>query len=249
MRRFFFSGSLNTIDTVFLPEQESHHIKTVLRLKRGEQIILFDGKGKAARAHIVSTGHRVGVTITELYQEEYKDTRFQQLQVFQGMLQSKKMDLVIQKCTELGVSGVFPVVTERSQRSGSTEHWQKKQKRWERIVKSSCKQCGRNRLMGVNPVTDLNSVLAEPSDDTIEELKLVFWEEEQSSFLGDLSPLAEVDRVSILLGPEGGFSRPEIEAAELNGFQVLSLGRRILRAETATIATVAVVQYLLGNFG
>ncbi len=249
MRRFFFSGSLNTTDTVFLPTQESHHIKTVLRLGKGEQVVLFDGKGNAARAHIVSTGRHVGVTITELSEEECKDTSCQQLQVFQGMLQSKNMDLVIQKCTELGVSGVFPVNTERSQPSGSPEQWRKKQKRWQRIVESSCKQCGRNRLMAVNPVTDLNSVLAKPRDDTIRELKLVFWEEEQSSFLRDLSLQAEADRVSILLGPEGGFSHSEIEAAQKNGFRVLSLGKRILRAETATISAVAVLQYLLGNLG
>lgn len=232
-----------------MPEQESHHIKTVLRLGCGEEIVLFDGKGNAARACIVSTDHRVGVTITELYKEESKDKRSQQLQVFQGMLQSNKMDLVIQKCTELGVSGVFPVKTERSRRGGSPEQWRKKQKRWERIVESSCKQCGRNRLMAVNPVTDLNSLLAQSCDDTIQELKLVFWEEEQSSLFRDLTLPTKVDRVTILLGPEGGLSHSEIKAAEANGFRILSLGKRILRAETATISTVAVLQYLLGNLG
>ncbi len=246
MRRFFYSGRLEVDESILLPEEESHHIKTVMRLAAGTEIILFDGRGLAARVKIRSLTPQVTGKVMELYKEE--DTPEKQLLVAQGLLQAKKMELVIQKSTELGVFSFTPLQTARS-KAALTGQSEKKLNRWQRIVENSCKQSGRNHLMEVDFPVVFDRFLKQTSNGNLRELKLIFWEEEKGRLLDNLPSMEDVDRVIILLGPEGGFAQEEVELAQQYGYRSYSLGKRILRAETATISAVSILQYTLGNLG
>ena len=244
MRPFLYNGQIDIDSTIFLPEEESHHITTVLRLQPGAEIELFDGEGGAAEAEIISIGKQVAVRILGFITGTENIGR--SLLVGQGMLKGKKMDLAVQKCTELGVSTFVPFFSSRCQAGNIRGQKEKRHQRWQRIIKSSCGQCGRNHLMDLHEPAPFHELVAKTFEPE-PVLKLLFWEEEKDRHLGSLQELAEHGNVMILLGPEGGFSEEEVRLAGKYGYQSVSLGRRILRAETATIATVAILQHLLGN--
>jgi 16S rRNA (uracil1498-N3)-methyltransferase len=157
------------------------------------------------------------------------------------------MDGAIQQCTELGVARLTPFFSSRCQGRLDDLRGLQKSERWNRIVVSACKQCRRARQMQVDEVADYAAMLVLP-DRNPGLLRFIFWEEEEE-FRLDRGMMTDtsVEGVCILLGPEGGFSRAEITAARALGWQTVSLGRRILRAETATVSAVAIVQHLAGN--
>ena len=153
------------------------------------------------------------------------------------------MDTVVQKCTELGVSRFSPFASSRCQGKADLGQNRKRHERWQRIGLAACKQCLRPRLMQIDAPVDLADLLR----DTDATLCLLFWEEEKAVHLQDIPELPEAQSVALLLGPEGGFSREEIDLARRFGWLTVSLGERILRAETATLTAVSIVQYLSGN--
>lgn len=226
-----------------MSEDVSHHVRTVLRLRPGAEIELFNGAGCSAKGKITSISPSVVVEIIDIYEADESGTI--SLLVGQGLLKGKKMDLVVQKCTELGVSTFTPVVSSRCQ-SGSKQRGGQRDKRWRRIVESASGQCRRNRFMDLNDMTTLEDFL-QASRNMQSTCKLLFWEEEKECHFRDLPVLTGFNRVIILLGPEGGFSKDEVLMAQDSGYSSVSLGRRILRAETATIAAVAILQNMLGN--
>jgi 16S rRNA (uracil1498-N3)-methyltransferase len=122
----------------------------------------------------------------------------------------------------------------------------KRGQRWQRIVESACKQCYRPRPMEVEAVLSLADLCAAAGDEP-HTLRLLFWEEEKETSLHDLPPLTDYKQIHLLLGPEGGFSKEEVELAGRAGYQSVTLGPRILRAETATVAATAIVRYLAGD--
>lgn len=243
MQRFFFSGRIEKGTIILLPEEEALHIRKVLRLRPGAEIELFDGEGGIARAQITSIAHKVSVKILD-FTTVARETE-SRLQVGQGILKGKKMDLVVQKCTELGVSTFIPVLADRCQAGNVIGQKKKKHQRWQRIIESSCGQCRRNHLMNLYEPKHFNELVVE----TEPPVKLLFWEEEKDFHLSDLPEMTGGRDVMILLGPEGGFSKEEVQVAQSHGYQSISLGSRILRAETATIASVAILQNMLGNMG
>ncbi len=244
MRRFLFRPEERDGDRVLLSEAESRHIKTVLRLRSGDKIELLDGTGAVYAARIVKVEKRVSTEITGL-KTKIEEERIS-LWVGQGVLKAKKMDGVIQKCTELGVRRFTPFISSRCQGRPAAMQIRKKHERWLRIIKESCKQCCRPQPMDLIEQVSFQNVL-QVKNEEIKELKLLFWEEEQAVHLRDVESLTEYNRVRILLGPEGGLSEDEVESARSAGWQTASLGQRILRAETATYASVAIVQHLIGN--
>ncbi len=244
MRRFFFRPEERNGDTVTLDEAESHHVKRVLRLGVGDALELLDGSGALYVAEIVNIEKQVKVVITSMHAE--KDEDAPSLWVGQGLLKAKKMDSVIQKCTELGVTHFTPFISSRCQGRPDTRQLQKKHERWLRIIEESCKQCSRSRKMVLENPVDFDRAL-QANTGLKREKKLLLWEEEQSVRLQDVGLGSGFDGVQLLLGPEGGFSRDEIESSRRQGWQTVSLGQRILRAETATYASVAIVQHLLGS--
>jgi len=245
MRRFFFDPNTRLGDKVTLSEQESYHIAKVLRLQKDTQIELLDGLGEVFAAVVVDVGRNVTCRIVG--QRETVETEKVPLWVGQGLLNGKKMDTTIQQCTELGVARLTPVVSSRCQGRPDEMQGRRKSDRWDRIVVSACKQCRRVQPMEIDEVIDFPAMLALTNQDA-GLLRLVFWEEEEEVRLDDVMSVDQpVTGVCILLGPEGGFSRSEMATAKELGWQTVSLGSRILRAETATLTAVSLVQYLIGN--
>ncbi len=245
MRRFFFDPDRRLAELVTLSEQESYHIARVLRLQRDTKIELIDGGGGLFTAIIVDVGRTVTCRIVG--QRMMVEGERVSLWVGQGLLKGKKMDSTVQQCTELGVTRLSPFVSSRCQGRPDEMQGRRKSDRWERIVLSACKQCGRAQQMDIDEVRDFAAMLALVDQD-VHTLRLIFWEEEAEVHLHEAMQTDQaIDRACILLGPEGGFARTEIAAAREQGWQTVSLGSRILRAETATLAAVSLVQYLIGN--
>lgn len=244
MRRFFFSPQQRHNDIICLSAEESKHITKVLRLQPGKQIELLDGSNKVYTAEIIAIGQEVQAQITGTINQ---NTRPQtNVRIAQGVLKGQKMDMVIQKCTELGADLFIPFTSSRCQGKLDEQQTGKKQERWQRIAFEACKQCMRPQPMVVIEPVDFQSLIRESSQSNTR-IKLLFWEEEHQTHLQDLQPLTEYEGVDIILGPEGGITPEEVALAQEHGWIVVSLGSRILRAETATIAALTLVQYLSGN--
>ncbi len=244
MRRFFFDPNLRDGDRVFLSEEESHHISKVLRLKSGDVIEILDGQGAVFRAVITSVGRQVEARIEEIISREVGIGKT--VRVWQAILKGEKMDTVVQKCTELGVTSLIPYQSSRCQGKFDQVQSRKKHQRWQRIGLEACKQCRRLHRIDIEPPTSYAESLNKNSEDDTA-LRLLFWEEEKNTRIGDIPDIAQAASLALMLGPEGGFTREEVELARLSGWRTVSLGDRILRAETATLSAVSIVQFLAGN--
>ena len=241
MRRFFIQAESKVGDDVLLSGEESHHITRVLRLSAGKMLELFDGKGNVYEAEIAEVGKRVRLRICA---SRFVEDDGVPLRVCQGVLKGKKMEFLLQKCTELGVSEFIPFVSSRCQlKKTEQKRLAGKYARWQKIIDEACKQCGRVRPMQLADVLMFHDMLQQATGET----GILFWEEEQEQTLHTVSPASVGKGLQIVLGPEGGFTAEEAAAAAGAGFRILSLGPRILRAETATVTAVSILQYTLGN--
>ncbi len=244
MRRFMVDNGGNVGETVLLPESEARHISRVLRLPPGTAVELLDGSGLILTAVLVETGRQVRAKITGL--QAPPSTRSVSLLVAQGLLKGQKMDEVIQRCTELGVSRLLPFWSSRCQGKLDEQRGGKKLERYQRIVESASKQCCRTDLMTIDLPRGFGELLADfPAAEG--RLRLLFWEEERQHSLHDLVLPPSIQEVVILLGPEGGLSAEEAGAARSQGWLTVTLGRLILRAETATLTATSLVQFLIKN--
>ncbi len=243
MRRFFIQPETEISDELLLPEQESHHLTRVLRLSAGTPLQLLDGRGNIHDGEIIEIGSRVKLHILSSRHIPQDDTP---LRVCQSVLKGQKMELLVQKCTELGVREFTPFYSERCQlKKTELAKITKKQERWQRIIEEACKQCGTPWAMTLSPLLSLEKMLAK-EEETAQ--KILFWEEEKNETSLHSTPLQKRKAgLQIVFGPEGGFPENEVALARKAGFQILSLGPRILKAETANIGAVAIVQHLLGN--
>lgn len=244
MRRFFFDPDTKRGETVTFSKEESRHIAKVLRLAVGEKIELLDGEGTIYSAEISELGRLVAATITGVVHEETGDAG--SISVYQAILKGEKMDTVVQKCTELGVTTMIPYNSSRCQGKLNPMASEKKHGRWQRIGLAACKQCMRPLPMEIVEPLSFAEVI-EQSSQREQDVRLLFWEEEKDHHLQDLADLSKAHSIAVLLGPEGGLSKEEIELARKYGWVTVSLGGRILRAETATLTAVSIVQYLTGR--
>lgn len=243
MRRFFISPETVISDEILLSEQESHHISKVLRLGVGTSLQLLDGRGNIHDAEITAMGNCLTLKLLSSVRVNRKEVP---LRVYQSVLKGQKMELLMQKCTELGVSEFTPYYSDRCQlKKSELTKITTKYDRWQRIIEEACKQCNNPIKMQLNPLLTFEEMLVEHGQSV---QKILFWEEEkQENSLHSCSVQTEDAGLQIVFGPEGGFPETEVENAENAGFQILSLGPRILKAETANIAAVAILQHLLGN--
>ncbi|PID41300.1 MAG: hypothetical protein CR981_03745 [Proteobacteria bacterium] len=243
MRRFYSEVVGQAGDIVSLDKEQSIHITRVLRFQPEDQVELFDGCGGVSRALIVSTGKYVVLRVVERLAQQLAGGP--QLWLCQGDLKGKKMDLVVQKSTELGVSRLLSVISSRSQGRVSVERSKKKQLRWRKLMESACKQCGRLIFMETGEISFTELVTAPELDDC--DLRLLFWEKEKACLLKDLDWRYRYKKICILLGPEGGFSEEEVALAKGSGWVSTGLGPLVLRAETAAIATASILLHRLGR--
>lgn len=239
MRRFFVDPLAITAETAYLSTTESKHVASVLRLQVGDDVELFDGTGTVYHGHISHLSpDKVRVHILSSGREEREVNTA--LVLYLGMLKGKKMDFLIQKSTELGVFAVQPVFTRYCENRGNHS---RQLERWHRIMLEACKQCNRPVPMKIHPVAEMHK-LTFPSD----AVKLLLWEKEHQQpvtaemFTGN-------GPVCVFTGPEGGFRDDEVDLARNHGFQTITLGKSILRAETAALSITAIIQYLLGRLG
>ena len=220
---------------------EAHHLRAVLRLSPGDRVTLLDGTGRLYKTTLTSlTKDEAEVKILKIREAERTPVV---VQFGQALLKGKKMDLLVQKANELGIEVLEPFISSRCEvKIGAPE----KEERWQRIILESCKQSGRALPMACRPIRAWEALLA---DEAAFDLNLIFWEgEEQHSLRRVFDTLAASPRsVRAFIGPEGGFSAEEIRQAEAAGFQAVSLGRRTLRAETASLAAMAILQHHFGN--
>ncbi|MBE0584943.1 MAG: 16S rRNA (uracil(1498)-N(3))-methyltransferase [Desulfofustis sp.] len=243
MRRFFIEPVADLDNPVLLGREEAHHCLRVLRLKHGDTVELLDGIGGLYRGSIELLGRGVAIRLQTIIQEEPEPSC--PVWLFQGDLKGKKMDELVQRCTELGVTRFLPFTSSRSQGRLESERWARKQQRWQDLVRAACKQSRRLRIMVTEQERPMAERLAEELP--VSALKLLFWEEERNCRLADLDWQAGCPAAcGLMMGPEGGFSEDEVNLARRHGWTIVGLGSHILRAETATVAAIAIVRHLLG---
>ena len=236
--RFFTTQALASGDTIALEAGPSQHIARALRMPVGAALVLFNGKGGQYPAVLVEVDKkRVMATLGDLLLEELESP----LQVHLGIAVSRgeRMDWVIQKATELGVSTVTPLFTERTEVKLRGERAAKKNRHWQKIAVSACEQCGRNRLPNIAGLSELSDWL----NNTAADHKLVLHHRAGPADSSARSPSS----IALLIGPEGGLSEAEVDAAQRAGYQSLRLGPRVLRTETAPLAALAILQAKWGD--
>jgi 16S rRNA (uracil1498-N3)-methyltransferase len=239
MRRFFVPALTLTGPDVPLPTEVVHHLGTVLRLAAGAEIQLLDGQGTVCRCRLEQLDRRSGrAVILECWQQA--ETAFP-LRLLQGLPKGDKMELVLQKGTELGVSAFTPVLAGRSIPGGGGGEGNR-QKRWQRVLEEAARQCRRAHLPKLDAPLPLAAALAGSQ----EELRLLLWEK-GSRPLAEVLPPQRPAAAAVLVGPEGGFSTEEAALAMDAGFLPVGLGPRILRTETAGLAVAAILQFQYGD--
>jgi len=244
MRRFFIDSPPPGSNLITITGTEAHHLRNVLRLKPGARIICCDGLGVEFDAQLEKIdAHAATALILDRRVGSIDPCR---VTMGQGVLTAQKMDLVVQKGTELGITTIVPFL---SRHCTVREPAAAKAQRWQRIAREACKQCRRAREPEILPPQTWNECLSQANK---HDLSVIFWEKAQGGSLHELRDLIGQNRPTSLLfliGPEGGFAGEEIERAREKGFTCIGLGKRILRAETASLAAATLVQYLAGNLG
>ncbi|HEZ4467331.1 TPA: 16S rRNA (uracil(1498)-N(3))-methyltransferase [Neisseria meningitidis] len=240
MPRFYLPENLSVGQTVALPGNIVRHLN-VLRVRPNENITLFDGKGKAHAAQLTVLEKRRAEA--EILHEETADTESPlNITLIQSISSGDRMDFTLQKSVELGVTAIQPVISERCIVRLDGERAAKRLARWQEIVISACEQSGRNTVPPVLPIIGYREALDKmPSEST----KLIM-------SINRARKLADIRHPSgaivFMVGPEGGWTEQEEQQAFDAGFQAVTLGKRILRTETAALAALAAMQTLWGDF-
>lgn len=246
MRYFFIEQPATDGATALISGPDARHITTVLRLKPGDKIGLFDGKGLEYQARIEAVSSR-SVKVTILNSSPSTAESPVEIIVAQAFLKERKMDGLVRQLTELGVTQWIPFFAQRSVPRLDQKNLSARSERWKKIAKEALKQCKRGRVPKIGEPASFESTLAQSRTC---DLKIAFWEDE-STPLTALLPQSKqkIKTIFAILGPEGGFTVREIETAKEKGFITAALGPRILKAETATVAACVLLQYLYGDMG
>jgi len=247
MRRFFIEQTKITSTKIFITGSDAAHIKKVLRMKSGDRIGLFDGRGFEYEARIENLlAESVEVSITKRFLSASESPV--QIIVAQALLKDKKMDILARQLTEIGITKLIPFTSIRSVPRPDKKRLSERRKRWEKIAIEALKQCRRGHVTEIGETITFNDVIK--IDDECD-LKIVFWENESKPISNAVKQVHDrhYRKILAVLGPEGGFTEKEIEDARACGFVTASLGPRILRAETAAVAACTILQYLFGDMG
>lgn len=238
--RFFIATPLSPRQTINLPPALVNYIVNVLRLKSGNEIILFNGQGGEFTATLNEVKKRsVSIVVNHFIAKDIESPL--KIHLLQGISRSERMDFSIQKAVELGVNQITPVFTQRSNTIlSNAKHLAKKQQHWQGVALSACEQSGRTSLVILNNPIQVEKIAHYSAD-----LQLLLAPDADSG-LSELSHLKPAT-VNVFIGPEGGLSDAEIQLAIDNNYQKVSLGPRILRTETAGLSTLSVLQYLWGD--
>ena len=243
MVRFFVTAEALAATAVTLSGENAQHAK-VLRLKAGEEVLLCDGQGREALCEIVDVS--AGQTVLEI--RELRESRSEaavQVSVFMAFPKADKLEHVIQKATELGAWEIVAFPSSRCVSKPDEKSLKKKLERWQKIAASAAEQSGRGRIPVVRTVGSFPEALKQAAQ---AEKALMFYEHEQAVTLKMALAEKPYTSVSLLTGPEGGLEEKEVAQAREAGLQVCTLGKRILRCETAPLCALSAVMYDAGEF-
>lgn len=244
MRRLFYKGRL--AETIAITGPDAHHLMHVMRAKPGQAVVVVDDAGKVGRMEMVAFSPEA--VMLKLREELAADTESPlELILAQCLLKADKMDTVVQKAVELGATGVMPIRSHNCVVRYDAKKAESRRSRWQKIADEAAKQCGRTSLVEVCPIASLASFCADMQQEGTE-VVFCYENEEQKTAKACLQKLAG-KRIVLLIGPEGGFTLEEAEAVMAVGGHSVTLGPRILRAETAAIAGLSIVQYEKGDLG
>lgn len=237
--RLYIPVSLNVGQSISLDEDSAHYLRSVLRLKQDAEIILFNGQGGEYLATLTEVSRKtVRVNIDQWLERSVESSLL--INFGLGISRGDRMDWAVQKSVELGVNTITPLLTSRCNVQVKADKEAQKLSHWQKIAQHASEQSGRTLVPALNPIVELEKWIT-----TQQGLK-IFLDPYAEHTLKQLQP--EQNHVTLLSGPEGGFTQTEREQAKAAGFIPVSLGKRILRTETAALAALAAVQMLWGDF-
>jgi 16S rRNA (uracil1498-N3)-methyltransferase len=239
MPRFYCPQPLIPGSIVDLPEAVAHHLH-VVRQQPGDELVLFNGEGGQVRARLAEIGKRRASA--EIVVHEAVDVELPySVTLAQGLPEGSKMDWIIEKAVELGVSAIQPLAAQRSVVRLSSERADKRQAHWQGVIVAASEQSGRNRLARLEALQDYGRWIGQPADATRSDARRILLSPRATESLAGWARATPPQAVCFAIGPEGGFSQQEEEAAVQAGALFLSLGPRVLRTETAGLAALAVL--------
>jgi 16S rRNA (uracil1498-N3)-methyltransferase len=243
MRRLYIPPDRIGGDTIRLATKEVRYLVNVLRLEPGDTVTVFDGQGvEYVTVLQEDETQKLGLIVTSVSSPDRESPL--NITLAQGLLKGEKMKFVIQKSTELGVTGILPLITARSVPAIEEERESLRVDRWRIIAQEAARQTGRAVVPRIGGFLTLQELA-----DGHEGAGIVLWEEEAAPLRDVLSRIGQVSDLTVVIGPEGGFSEEEVAMLQRRGWQVAGLGRRILRAETAALTVISIVQHCLGDLG
>ena len=238
MERFFVEHTAIQGNTATITGEDVAHITRVLRLKQGDEVRICDGQGYEYEARLRELDKQsVRAELFERYAVQTEPEHA--VTLYQGLPKSGKMEVIIQKCVELGITAIVPMVTERCVVKPDAD-FEKKRVRYQRVAYEAAKQSGRGVIPQVKPLISLSKLPYAQHG-----LVLHAYEEEHACTLKQALRASKAQDIAIVIGPEGGFTKEEVELSVANGAQPITLGSRILRTETAGMAMLAMTLYEL----
>lgn len=246
MNKFFINPENKIEDKIYITGSDVNHIKNVLRLPVGKEILINDGQGHDYQCIIREIN--TDKIITQIVSEWFNSTEpIIETVLFQSIIKGEKMEFVIQKCVEIGVTKIVPIITERCVVKLESENKiNKKLERWQKISESASKQSKRGIIPKVSKPL-LFSQAVEQAKSTLTYSCIPYEDEKTYALKSYLATLENVQSIGIFIGPEGGFTKEEIQCAIHQGMTPITLGKRILRSETAGLVTLANIMYEMGD--
>ncbi|MCG3462467.1 16S rRNA (uracil(1498)-N(3))-methyltransferase [Xenorhabdus bovienii] len=239
--RIYHPERLSVETEIYLSDEAANHVGRVLRMSNGQPLQLFDGSNQVFDAKLIEANKKtIKVRITDGKLSDHESPL--NLHLGQVMSRGEKMEFTIQKSVELGVNTITPLLSERCGVKLDAERLEKKLQQWKKIVISACEQCGRNRIPEIRPIMSLEAWCAENDGS----LKLNLHPRASQSI--NTLPLP-VEKVRLLIGPEGGLSAEEIEMTANHQFTDILLGPRVLRTETTALTAITALQVRFGDLG
>ena len=235
-----FHPDLLAADTdIQLSDDACHHLATVLKIRNGQPLVLFNGDGNDYPAQVIDVQKRKVVARVEAKLGLSPESPLA-IHLGQGISKGDRMDFVLQKSVELGVTEITPLITERCNIKLNAERWEKKHQQWQKIIIGACEQSGRNVLPVLHPPVELNQWLAQSTS----QIRLTLDPRSEKRFSDIHMPQAGC---RVLIGPEGGLTDQEVYQSEQAGFDAVLLGPRILRTETAALTSISILQSHFGD--